>query len=95
VTPVQREALLRILSGPETEPAATIFNVFASTLEKFYQPIFSKIDFQIAIEARGEPILNRLTDKAYRVRIDTVGGFEYKLAEIGRSWARTMKLIAL
>ena len=30
----QRDALLRILSGQDTEPGATIFNVFASTLEK-------------------------------------------------------------
>ena len=32
--PEQREALLTILSGGETEPFATIFSVFASTMEK-------------------------------------------------------------
>jgi hypothetical protein len=47
-TAPQREALLRILSGQDTEPGATIFNVFASTLVKLHEPIFSKIDFEVA-----------------------------------------------
>ena len=33
-TEAQRGALLRIISGQDTEPGATIFNVFASTLGK-------------------------------------------------------------
>ena len=33
-TPAQREALLRILSGQDTEPGATVFQVFSTTLEK-------------------------------------------------------------
>jgi hypothetical protein len=107
-TPAQREALLRILSGQDTEPGATIFNVFASTLEKLHDPIFTRIDFQVdidarkarlvvpgVIEARGEPILNPVTKKEHRVRIDMVSGFEYKLAEIGRGWAKTTKPIKL
>ena len=70
----QREALLRILSGQDTEPGATIFNVFASTLEKVHEPIFADIDFEIDIDrrraklsipgyiaSRGEPILNPIT----------------------------------
>lgn len=93
----QRESLLRILSGQDTKPGATIFNVFASTLTKVHDPIFSQIEFKVditkrkarlvvedLIETRGEPILNPITGKEHRVRIDMVGGFEYKLAEIGR-----------
>lgn len=103
----QRGALLRILSGQDTEPGATIFNVFASTLEKVHEPIFSKIEFEVDIdkrrarlvvpgivEMRGEPILNPVTGKEHRARIDMVGGFEYKLAEVGRGWARTQKPMA-
>jgi hypothetical protein len=73
----QRNALLRILSGQDTEPGATIFNVFASTLEKTHKPIFSRIDFEVdvdarrahltvpgMIETRGEPILNPVTARA-------------------------------
>jgi hypothetical protein len=104
----QRGALLRILSGQDTEPGATIFNVFASTLEKLHDPIFTKIDFEVdidgrkarlvvpgVVETRGEPILNPVTGKEHRVRIDMIGGFEYKLAEIGRGWSKTMKPIKL
>ena len=106
-TESQREALLRILSGQDTEPGATIFNVFASTLEKLHEPIFSKIDFEVdidgrtarlvvpgVIETRGEPILNPVTGQDHRVRIDMIGGFEYTLAEIGRGWSKTSLPIA-
>src|SRR5258706_3832550 len=31
-TPAQRDALLRIMSGQDTDPGATMFSVFASTL---------------------------------------------------------------
>lgn len=98
----QRHALLRILSGEDTEPGATIFNIFASTLTKVHEPIFADIDFAIdiakrrariavsgQIESRGEPILNPVTGKEHRVRIDSPSGFEYKLAEIGRGWSKT------
>ena len=97
----QRGALLRILSGQDTEPGATVFNVFASTLVKVHEPIFSRIDFEVdidgrrarlvvpgLIETRGEPILNPVTGNEHRVRIDMVGGFEYTLAEIGRGWSK-------
>jgi len=98
----QRSALLRILSGQDTEPGATIFNVFASTLEKVHDPIFGRIDIEIdidrrraklnvpgVVEMRGEPILNPVTGTEHRARIDIVGGFEYRLAEVGRGWSKT------
>jgi hypothetical protein len=104
----QRGALLRILSGQDTEPGATVFNVFASTLEKVHEPIFAPIEFQLDIaarkarlvvpgvtEGRGEPILNPVTGAQHRVRIDMVDGFEYTLAEIGRGWSKTSRPIRL
>ena len=104
---LQREALLRILSGQDTEPGATVFSVFASTLVKVHEPIFSKIDFEVdidgrrarlvvpgLIETRGEPILNPVTGNEHRVRIDMVDGFEYTLAEIGRGWSKASGPIA-
>ena len=106
-TEAQRAALLRILSGQDTEPGATIFNVFASTMEKLHEPIFTKVDFKVDVDARrahlvvpgmvemrGEPILNPVTGNEHRVRIDMIGGFEYELAEIGRGWSKTTKPIA-
>ena len=105
-TEAQRGVLLRIISGQDTEPGATVFNVFASTLEKLHDPIFAPIEFQVDIaerkarlvvpgitEGRGEPILNPVTGAAHRVRIDMVGGFEYELAEIGRGWTKTSQPI--
>jgi hypothetical protein len=97
----QRNALLRILSGQDTEPGATIFSVFASTLDKLHEPVFAEIDFAVDIEkrrariivpghieSRGEPILNPVTGAEHRVRIDSPNGFEFKLAEIGRGWSK-------
>jgi hypothetical protein len=107
-TEAQRGALLRILTGQDTEPAATVFSVFASTLEKLHDPIFAPIEFQVDIgarkarlvvpgvsEGRGEPILNPVTGKEHQVRIDMVDGFEYTLAEIGRGWTKTSRPIQL
>ena len=37
-------------------------------------------------EGRGEPILNPVTGKEHRPRINIVDGFEYVQAEIGRGW---------
>jgi hypothetical protein len=92
----QRQALLTILSGGETEPGKTVWNVFASTLEHVHEPLFRKIDIDIDVEARrarirvdglievdGEPIRNPVTGAEHRVRIDIPDGFEYRLAEIG------------
>jgi hypothetical protein len=97
----QRGVLLRILSGQDTEPGTTVFNVFASTFEKVHEPIFGAIDFTIDIparrarlavrnlvEGRVEPILNPVTGKEHRVRIDMIGGFEYTLAEAARGWSK-------
>jgi hypothetical protein len=107
-SPAQRDAILRIMSGQDTEPGATFFQVYFSMLEKVHDPIFTKIDLEVdvkgrkarfnvpeVIEARGEPILNPVTKKEHRVRIDMPEGFEYSLAEAGRGWAQTMGAIQL
>jgi hypothetical protein len=96
----QRAALLRIVTGQDTEPGATIFQVFSTTFEKLHEPIFASIDFEVDIDARkgrlvvrgitegrGEPIKNPVTGAAHRARIDIPDGFEYSLAEIGRGWS--------
>jgi len=107
-TPAQREALLRILTGQDTEPGATIFQVFSTTLETLHEPVFADIEFEVDIDARraklrvpgyiettGQPILNPITGAEHRVRIDMPHGFEYSLAEIGRGWSKTTQPIAL
>jgi hypothetical protein len=107
-SPAQREAILRILSGQDTEPGATFFQVFGSTLEKVHDPIFAKIDLDIdvnarkarlnvpgVVEARGEPIINPVTKTEHRARFDMPNGFEFTLAEVGRGWAKTNGAIEL
>jgi len=106
--PAQREAILRILSGLDTEPGATIFQVFSTTYERVHDPIFAKIDFDVdvegrratlkvpaVIEARGEPIRNPVTGDEHHVRINLPRGFEYTVAEVGRGWTNTSGAIAL
>lgn len=106
--PAQREALLRIMSGQDTEPFATMFAVFAAMTEKVFEPIAARIDYEVDVDARrgkvkvdgvfemaGRPILNPVTGVEHRVRIDLPHGFEYELAEIGSGSSRSEGAIAL
>ena len=101
-SPEQRDALLRIFSGEDTEPFATVFQVFASTCATVHAPIVADIDFEVdvegrrarariegAVDMRGEPILNPVTGAEHRVRIVQPNGFEFAEAEIGRGWTKT------
>lgn len=98
----QRQALLTILSGEETDPGATMWNVFASTMEEVFDPIFKPIEIEVDVEARvgrvfvegiaestGRPILNPVTGEPHRARIDLTDGFEYSIAEMGSSTFKT------
>ena len=51
-SPAQREAILRIMSGQDTEPGATFFQVYGSMLEKVHDLIFAKIGLEIDVNAR-------------------------------------------
>ena len=98
----QREAMLKIMSGQDTEPFATMFAVFATTFEKAFDPIFTVIDYEVDVDARrgkvsaegvfelvGEPIRNLVTGQEHRARIDLPHGFEYELAEVGSASSRS------
>jgi hypothetical protein len=90
----QRDALLTILSGGETEPGATIFNVFASVITTLHEPAYVPIDFTVDLdrsvgsvrieglmETQVEPIRNPVTGAEHRVRVSLPAGFEYREAE--------------
>jgi len=107
-TPEQREALLRLMSGQDTDPGTTFFGVFSTTYEKVHDPIFAKIEFEVdaerrtarlkisaPVDARGEPIRNPVTGQAEEARIDLPHGFEDIVAEVGRGWARKSGTLAL
>ena len=98
----QREALLRIMSGLDTVPGATFFQVFSTTFDTVHDPVFAPIDLLVDvddrraqlnipgwIEARGEPITNPITGDEHRARINLPHGFEYETCEVGRGWAET------
>ena len=98
----QRGALLRIMSGLDTVPGATFFQVFATTYGKVEEPVIAAIDLDIDvdgrrarlkvpgwIDARGEPIVNPVTGDEQRARINLPNGFEYETCEVGRGWATT------
>lgn len=100
----QREALLKIMSGEETEPGATIFNVFAATYAKVHPPLFKRIVFEADLtgrtgridieelaEAIVEPIRNPVTGSESRARLVLPAGFEFQEAEFASSRVRTRK----
>lgn len=101
-SPQQRESLLKIMSGQDTDPFATMFAVFSTTLETVHEPIFTTIDFDVDVDARrgrvraagvfeleGQPIRNPVTGQEHRARIDLPHGFEYELAEVGSASSRS------
>lgn len=98
----QREALLKIMTGQDTDPFATMFAVFASTIETMHDPVFAPIEFEVDIDGRrgrlsvenyvemsGEPIRNKVTGAETRAQIVLPAGFEYEVADIGSATSRT------
>ena len=90
----QRNALLTIMSGGETDPGANFFNVFASTYTKVHTPLFLPIEFAedraagtghfavpgyVSVEA--SPITNPITGAPHRVLVVLESGFEYSDAD--------------
>ena len=55
----QREALLKIMTGQDTDPFATMFAVYASTVTKMNAPVFTKIDLELDIDGRRGRISSR------------------------------------
>ena len=101
-SPAQQEALLKIMSGQDTAPFATMFAVYASTLIKFHDPVVTKIDLEIDVDGRkgrvfvkdylevlGEPIRNLVSGAESRAQIVLPDGFEYAVAEIGSASSKT------
>src|SRR5262249_25944731 len=97
-TPAQRDALLTILSGKESQPGANVFSVFASTLEKVHEPLLRPVTVESdmesrkgriivpgVVEAKAEPIRNPVTGQPHRARLQLPNGFEFRVAEFASS----------
>jgi len=98
----QREALLRIMTGQDTDPFATMFAVYASTVTDMNAPVFTDIQLEIDVDARrgrvfvedyidtvGAPIRNKVTGVEARAQIVLPAGFEYTVADIGSASSKT------
>ena len=90
----QRDALINILSGLEQHPT-TAFNIYGSTIEREYDPVFTEISFEYDMAARTgsftvpghlqmnlEPIRNPVTGMSHRAVIRLPEGFEFREAEM-------------
>ena len=97
----QRNALLTIMTGGDTDPMATMFAVFASTVETMHEPLFVPMDVDIDVQGRkaririgdivevdGEPIKSPVDGREVRALIYLPDGFEYEYADIGSASTR-------
>ena len=104
----QRDAMLKIMQGEETEPMTTMWSVFTTMCTNILTPLSKAIELEIDVDKRigravvpgvvemtGEPIRNPVTDEPHRARIDLPHGFEYSLAEIGSATTKAMGEIKL
>ena len=104
----QRDALLKILTGGETDDMATIWWVFSAMCPNKLEPLFLPIKVAIDVEARrghirvpgiietiGEPIRNPVTGAELRARIQMPEGVEFRIAEAGSGTTRTTGQIPL
>ncbi|MGQ0657946.1 MAG: DUF1326 domain-containing protein [Chromatiales bacterium] len=104
----QREALVKVLHGEETEKGATHWWVFRSMSDKVHDSLFLPIDCEANIEARtarvvipgvlesvGTPIRSPATGQEHRVRIDIPNGIEFEIAEIGSATTKAAGAIKL
>lgn len=104
----QRQALLTIMTGGDTDPFATVFAVFASTIETMHEPGFVAIEFEVDVEGRrgrlrvpghvemeGEPIRSLVNGAEIRAQIRLPQGFEYEVAEVGSGASRSIAPMTL
>jgi hypothetical protein len=104
----QRDALLKILTGRETDDMATMWWVYSAMAPNKLEPLFRPIEYEVDVKARrgrfrvagivetvGEPIRDPVTGAEHRARIDLPNGFEYRIAEMGSGTTRASGAIAL
>jgi len=92
----QREALRKILHGEATDPGATHFFVYNSTMSEVLETQYAPVELSIDVDARqgklviegvvesaGTPIISPFTGEPSQARINLPAGFEYTVAEMG------------
>ena len=104
----QREALGKILYGESTEPGATHFFVYNSTMSEVLDPLYAPIELEIDLEARraklnipgvvesvGSPIVDPNSGAEHRATIHLPNGFEYTVAEMASGTTKSTGAIKL
>ncbi|MGH8670935.1 MAG: DUF1326 domain-containing protein [Burkholderiales bacterium] len=104
----QREALVKILHGEETEEAATHWWVYKAMSDTIHEPLFKPIEYEVDLEARtvrvvipgvlesvGSPIKSPATGAEHRVRIDIPNGIEFQVAEVGSASTKASGAVRL
>lgn len=92
----QFEAIRKISHGEDTNPGATHYYVFNSTMTEVLEPLRAPISLSIDVEARkgslsvpgliestGSPIVDPNSGEEFDARIGLPSGFEYTLAYMG------------
>jgi hypothetical protein len=106
-TPAQRDALLRVVTGEDTDEAATHWWVYRAMSSTVHEPLVRPIRYEADIEARtarvsipgvlesvGRPIAGA-SGQEHRVRIEIPNGIEFERAEIGSATTTARGAIAL
>lgn len=104
----QRQALVSVLHGGETEEAVTHWWVYRAMSDIVHEPLIRPIEFEVDIEKRrakvlipgvlesaGRPIISPATGGEHRVRIEIPNGIEFESAEIGSASTKAAGLIPL
>lgn len=104
----QRQGLLSIMTGKETDSMTTFWAVYSAMCETILDPIYTAISIDLDMQARrarcragdvassrGEPIRNPVTGAEHRVGILLPNGFEYGQNEVGRGWSTSSVGVAL
>ncbi|MEN8144434.1 MAG: DUF1326 domain-containing protein [Gemmatimonadota bacterium] len=107
-TDAQRESLRRILHGEDTEPGATHFFVYNSTMAEVLDTLYLPIEVSIDVDGRsgrlsipgvvestGTPITDPISGAQARSQIRLPNGFEYTVAEMGSGTTKSQGAIAL
>jgi hypothetical protein len=104
----QFEAIRKISHGEDTNPGATHYYVFNSTMTEVLEPLRAPISLSIDVEARkgrlsvpgliestGSPIVDPNSGEEFDARIGLPGGFEYTLAYMGNGNSRVTAGISM
>lgn len=99
----QRDALITIVHGGETEEAKTHWWVFHAMSSTIHEPVFARIEIDVDVERRrarivipglleatGRSIVSPATGQEHRIRIDLPDGIEFDLAEIGSGSSKVL-----